>query len=255
MKNFFTSDFHLDHNNIIKYARRLEFMSESERALSNEIDEQYKDKFSSERQAAMKKLKISDESTERMNTAIIDNINAVVGKNDILRFTGDFGFANMPRLKELRSRINCRIHFIWGNHDKRLRREWTRAVEEIYRNGYQGNLRSLYSAAGNKILGGDNIGFEDLAKIKINDQEIVLGHYAMAVWEKNHHGVWCVYGHSHSHFEPHREKLFPDAKMVDVGVDYRAQFGVGYTPWTFEELKEYMDGKVGLWLDHHRKDR
>ena len=29
------------------------------------------------------------------------------------------------------------------------------------------------------------------------EQDIVLCHYAMRVWQKSHYGAWMLYGHSH----------------------------------------------------------
>lgn len=84
---WFTSDWHLDHNNIIQYSNR------------------------------------PFKSVEKMNGAIIDNCNTLVQHDDNLIFLGDFAFSKeIKRIKELRERINCQnFHFIYGNHDKKIR--------------------------------------------------------------------------------------------------------------------------------------
>jgi len=83
--NWFTSDLHLDHKNIIRY---------SDRPFSDVVD---------------------------MNNTIIDNINSCVSESDNLYIIGDFAFANKQRTNELLDMIKCENKFfISGNHDKFL---------------------------------------------------------------------------------------------------------------------------------------
>lgn len=83
-KVFFTSDWHLDHANIIKYSNR-PFTSVGE-----------------------------------MNQTIIDNVNVKVGPDDTLYFLGDFCF-NIKRYEEFRRAIQCKnLHLIYGNHDRAI---------------------------------------------------------------------------------------------------------------------------------------
>lgn len=81
---FVTSDTHFDHKNIIKYADR------------------------------------PFDSVEHMNTVLVDNINEIVGKNDILIHLGDFSFnSNKDMIKEVVNEINCKnIMLLLGNHDR-----------------------------------------------------------------------------------------------------------------------------------------
>jgi calcineurin-like phosphoesterase family protein len=61
-----------------------------------------------------------------MNHTLIDKINRLVGKDDVLWYLGDFlyGRENNPAVIEYwRNRINCQtIHFIYGNHDKLIKK-------------------------------------------------------------------------------------------------------------------------------------
>jgi calcineurin-like phosphoesterase family protein len=88
---FWTSDFHLNHANIIKYAER-PFVSVGE-----------------------------------MDDTIIDNTNQMVGVNDTLVYGGDWCFAYRGQdirtvAEGFRKRINCRnIYYIYGNHDKKVK--------------------------------------------------------------------------------------------------------------------------------------
>lgn len=86
--DFFTSDFHFGHANIIRYSNR-----------------PYK-------------------NVNEMNEAIISNINALVKSDDVLWFLGDFCFGPkdpnefVKCAERYRNKINCdNIILIWGNHD------------------------------------------------------------------------------------------------------------------------------------------
>lgn len=95
---WFSSDFHLNHGNIIKYSHR---------------------PFS---------------SVEDMNKTIIDNCNAVIKSNDTFYFLGDWAFTNNGRISsaiEFAEQINCKkIHFILGNHDHAVRRNKEQLVKD-----------------------------------------------------------------------------------------------------------------------------
>jgi len=91
---YFSSDFHFNHKNIIKYCNRPFF------------------------------------TLEEMDTTIISNINSIVKEEDILYFLGDFGFTKSSEAPEARkdtfeyyrNRIYCKnIIYIKGNHDKNNR--------------------------------------------------------------------------------------------------------------------------------------
>lgn len=79
--HLFSSDYHLDHANIIKYCNR-----------------PFKDK-------------------NEMNELIIKNHNSVVKENDYFYFMGDFCFSS--RIAEFISRLNGKKVFIIGNHDRK----------------------------------------------------------------------------------------------------------------------------------------
>jgi calcineurin-like phosphoesterase family protein len=225
---FFTSDWHLDHGRIITYCRRLDFMNDFERKTFLENEAQVKDgKMSRE---DLRKIRYSQETIDRMNSSIIDGINAVAGPNDIIQMLGDVGFfRSVERFRQLMDRIVCRnIHLIFGNHDRDIR-EWSRT----------GQIDGVFKSV------------QDEVTIRWQQNKIFAHHTACLVWEGSGRKVWHVYGHSHANLEHWREKYLPNAKMIDVGVDYRARLGKGYTMWSFPELKQYMDSKSGQLVDHH----
>ena len=93
--NYYTSDTHFAHKNIIKYCNR------------------------------------PFESVEHMDQVLIDNINQKVKSNDVLYHLGDFAMLGRGpeievynKLRDYRKRINCRnIVLIYGNHDEYIKRD------------------------------------------------------------------------------------------------------------------------------------
>jgi len=83
INNFFASDYHLSHNNVIKYDNR-PFVDVSE-----------------------------------MNETIINNHNSVVKQDDNFYFLGDFSFGSLASAELYLQRLNGNKFFIKGNHDKR----------------------------------------------------------------------------------------------------------------------------------------
>jgi calcineurin-like phosphoesterase family protein len=84
--NFYLSDPHFFHENVILYSKR--------------------------------PFEKSPAGVEEMNATIIRNINERVGRGDTLYFGGDITFAKEERIMPLLDQINCRnLHLIWGNHD------------------------------------------------------------------------------------------------------------------------------------------
>lgn len=265
----FTSDWHLNHGNILKYCRRLEFMTSRERDMFHHLE--------SIGDTRMKTLRISQESVNRMNDAIIDGINEVVDEHWVLWVLGDIYFGrSLPELAALRNRIKCKtINIVWGNHDKflqklhapyaeighntrmpRLFNDMLDIIEKLSRGKYDRN-DAAYVVRQMQLrnpLAGIFDGIYDQLMFSVCGQEIFANHYAKAVWNKSHRGAWSLYGHSHSNFEPWRENHLPNARTIDVGIDYRAKLGLGYTPWTFRELRSWMNQKEGQAVDHHVDD-
>lgn len=84
MNDFFTSDQHYYHKNIIKYAKR------------------------------------PFDNVDEMNEHLIQQHNSVVGQNDRSWSLGDFGFASIEKLQNILRRLNGQKFLILGNHDKQI---------------------------------------------------------------------------------------------------------------------------------------
>ena len=143
---FFTSDTHFSHENIIKYCNR---------------------PFS---------------SVEEMNETIITNWNNVITPNDTVFHLGDFGFGTEDEMATIKSRLNGKIEFIFGSHDKSVRRVF--------------------------------LPYRLMLEIVIDGQQITLCHYAMRTWKASYHGSWHLFGHSHGRLAVDNHTL-----AYDVGVD------------------------------------
>jgi len=103
-KIFFASDYHFDHANIIKYCNR------------------------------------PFNSVKEMNRVLLKNFNNVVGKKDIVYFLGNLAAGEHSRSTDYwRKKLNGRIIFIKGNHDRSRNIKF----RYIVRLGFQGGFRFM----------------------------------------------------------------------------------------------------------------
>ncbi len=180
---FFTADTHYDHKRIIEF---------SERPFDN-LDE--------------------------MNEIRVKNWNDRVKPGDRVYHLGDFSLGPEDRAVAFSKRLMGQKFYIFGNHDKRLRK--------------------------NKDFLSQWVWAKDLDHITIGDQKIVLCHYPFLTWAGSHRGAWDLHGHSHGSL-----KDDPGSLRVDVGVDC-----FNYAPVSFEEIQVLMKKKEFVPVDHHgRRD-
>lgn len=177
-------------------------------------------------------LRDFDSPTE-MNEAIIDGINSVVGRKDLLWNLGDVIFGNTHKLPALRRKIACRdIRVILGNHDKNIKEHRINDSGKRVPNGELGecfsDVRSKYS-------------------IRHNDQKIYLLHEPMHTWPGINKGFMHLYGHCHGNL--------PDRglRCMDVGVDTN-----NYKPWLLDDvidilLAKQYDNCPDIPQDHHAR--
>ena len=83
--NYFTSDWHFGHKNIIEYQDR---------------------PFS---------------SVEEMDQKLIENWNSIITPKDTVWFLGDFSFHNREKTLKVIKQLKGKINFIFGNHDNSIR--------------------------------------------------------------------------------------------------------------------------------------
>jgi calcineurin-like phosphoesterase family protein len=247
MKYYFLADTHFGHSAIIKYCNR-PFMDASEKGIYDLIQKGI---------VPQKELKISKESTEKMDAAIIQSINNVVAHKDTLILLGDFCLSSEYEIvKKYRDRINCQnIFLILGNHDNR------EVCEKIFPQCFENYL------------------------FKIDGKIIFTSHYPTRSWNKAYNGSWMLYGHVHGKLnnEDNGLLLEYDRKIIqsgfssvlirhgidnqniindllavcdstkgidltlDVGVDnLRCELPFA-TPWSIKDIELYMAKKASKW--------
>lgn len=208
-KVFFTSDTHYNHSNICSATTTWKDAEDVTR------------KF---------------DSLEQMNDTIINNINAVVGENDILFHTGDWSFGGFEQIKKFRSRLICKnIHLILGNHDHHIE------------NNKEG-IRSLFSSVSHFI---PHLLIKRESHIGIGGIErfgFCLFHYPIASWINMNKGIIQLHGHVHL---PKHHRL-GQGRSLDVGVD-----GNDMKPYSLDDVirlvKNQPIRKLELPSDHHEK--
>lgn len=203
---FFTSDTHYSHSNICS-------------ATTNwSVNDGYARKF---------------DSLEDMNQRLVDNINNMVGEDDILIHLGDWSFGGFDKIEEFRSQINCKnIHLIFGNHDHHIERN-KEGVQRLF-SSVQNYLRLEVKRPINKAT--------------VQTFKFVCMHYPIASWHDMNQGVIHLHGHVHL---PYHLRL-ADGKAMDVGVD-----GNELEPISMDEVLGIMEmqpiKKLALPKDHHEK--
>ena len=151
-------------------------------------------------------------SVSEMEDGIVDNWNECVSPGDLVYHLGDFSFTNsVSEIERVLFRLNGTIHLIFGNHDKRV-------IKKAKGFSWQGHYK----------------------EIKINDDRIVLFHYPIVSWRNMHKGACHLHGHCHGNLN------YDGGMMMDVGVTCN-----DYKPVSYEQVVEYMTGKMFKGVDHH----
>ncbi len=163
---------------------------------------------------------------EKMNAAIVNNINSLVGQDDILIHLGDWSFGGFEKIEEFRNRIICQnIHLILGNHDHHIDRN-------------RGDIRKLFLSVS---------WFE---QFEYMGETIECCHYPISSWNNLRKGR--VHHHGHCHL-PHNQKI-SNGRRMDIGMDGNPEF----EPYDLHEVikmlkKREIGSEMGP-LDHHMDD-
>ena len=153
-------------------------------------------------------------SLDEMNNTLVNNINELVGQDDVLFHLGDFAWGER-NIEWFRNRIICKnVILILGNHDKEIRKRQ--------------KFRDLFSEV-------HDYGFEQY----IRGTLFVFNHYSMRVWNGSHRGSIHLYGHSHNTLPPH-------GRSMDVGVDTN-----NFYPYDLDDLIVKFNKIPVKFLDQH----
>jgi calcineurin-like phosphoesterase family protein len=219
-KVYFTSDTHFSHGNILKYSNR-PYMNGYEQGIVDRYNaHQYGVDSGTDIaiETEYRRLRLSPETVDKHDEALIANWNAKVPHDGIVYHLGDVCF-NEKKARGIISRLNGQIFHIKGNHDKN-----TRSFSDLF-----GWSRDYYE-----------LRVKD-ENARGNSRKVILCHYAMRVWNGSHHGNWMLYGHSHGSLPDD-----PHAKSFDCGVDCH-----NYTPLSYADVAKIMETKTYKSVDHH----
>ena len=205
MATYFCSDPHAFHGNIMKFCRRIDFMTESDRDGYLALEARGGD---------LRSFRVSDESILRMNRGLVANINARVGPDDVLWCLGDWawgeGWEYQMNARWFRDEIRCKtVNLIWGNHDDR-------------------SIRDLFHETHEQV------------QIRVDGVRITLNHYPMVTWNGQHHASVAdpnihLYGHVHAIYQKQPE--FSPLKDSDAWVALDVGFdGNDYQVWSLPEI-------------------
>jgi calcineurin-like phosphoesterase family protein len=133
---------------------------------------------------------------DHMNDTIVNNINEVVGQDDIAICLGDWSFGGFEKIREFWDRIVCKnIHLILGNHDHHIDRN---------RDGVRGLFKSV----------------SHYDTLKVGQHEFRLMHYPISSWDGLNKGIMHLHGHCH--LPTHMR--FGRGQRMDVGMDGHPEF-------------------------------
>jgi calcineurin-like phosphoesterase family protein len=161
---------------------------------------------------------------EQMNSVIVNNINSVVGQDDILIHLGDWSFGGFENIEIFRNRIVCQeIHLVLGNHDHHIERN-------------RENCRRHF------------VSVQDFLRMEYMGHTYEMMHYPITSW--NNLGKGRIHLHGHTHL-PHHLKISGGRRM-DVGMDGHTEFRP--YDFQFEVLNPMLKVTIGSEMgqsDHH----
>ena len=153
-----------------------------------------------------------------MNDAMVDSINAYVKEDDVLYHVGDLVMGLFENVTAFRERLLCRtIHLVLGNHDHNIRKD-REGVQQLFASVQQQSM------------------------ICVDNQQMVLCHYPLHVWQNHHRGTWHLHGHTHGKLN---DPSFYQRKVMDVGIDTHSEF----RPYAFDEIKGILAQREVVHLD------
>ena len=162
------------------------------------------------------------ETIDEMNDVIINNINSVVGQDDVLIHLGDWSFGGFENIQKFRDRILCKeIHLILGNHDHHI---------ENNREGCQEFFASV----------------NHYTKLMYKYETLVLMHYPIDSWDGLNKGHIHLHGHCHLP----QQKVFGKGRRMDVGIDGNMFF----SPYSLDnviKIVKMRDIRSNMDDDHH----
>lgn len=145
---------------------------------------------------------------DEMDAALIENWNRVVPEDAHIFHLGDVSwYRNAAKNLFLLRQLNGIKYLLLGNHDKPMKDctnifQWQRDYMRI------------------AIMDGDK------------QIDVALFHYPIASWDKQFHGSYHLFGHTHNMYFP------PQKNTMEVGVDNPL---MNYSPKSFRDILEILN--------------
>jgi calcineurin-like phosphoesterase family protein len=139
-------------------------------------------------------------SRDEMDAGIITKINSQAKKGDKLYIVGDFSFRKPLETREILEQIDADAILVKGNHDHRKKNSFLSTVE------YANELAEFHVYLERKFNILDASG-------EVKPQLIVMFHFPLMHWHKQHYGSWHLHGHLHGN------PSGVPGKCLDVGWD------------------------------------
>lgn len=218
---YLTSDTHFFHRSIIKYCHRPFLSVDDTNELARRGGKWHNGNWG---QATWV---ISEESARIMNVALVEKIQQTVPSDGILIHLGDFAFFKegetnaetyATQCAEICKKINRQMCICWGNHD------------------WPDILRPFFAWSGHR-------GYIDIPGFDI---KLVCDHYMGSVWDRSHVGAIQAYGHSHALVEDEADRLMPDRRNMDVGIDNAFRLLGDYRPFRLLEVVSLLASRPGI---------
>ena len=166
------------------------------------------------------------DTIEKMNSAIVNNINEVVGQDDVLIHLGDWSFGGFENIQEFHDRLICKnIHLILGNHDHHIDRN-------------RGEVKNLFKT----------VSWFD--QFEYQGETIECCHYPISSWNGLRKGRIYLHGHCHLPFN----KKISNGRRMDVGMDGSLEFAPYDLKDVINALKKHQIGTEMGAEDHHMDD-
>jgi calcineurin-like phosphoesterase family protein len=167
------------------------------------------------------------DTLEKMNQSIVDNINGVVGQDDILIHLGDWSFGGFEKIEEFYHRLICKnIHLVFGNHDHHIERN-------------RDNIQKLFLSS------------QWFLQVQYMGETMEMMHYPISSWNGLRKGRIHLHGHCHL---PNNSKI-SNGRRMDIGLDGHTEF----RPYDLHKeiinpMKKVPIGSELGSLDHHLGD-
>lgn len=163
---------------------------------------------------------------EKMNSAIVNNINSCVGQDDILIHLGDWSFGGFENIEEFHNRLVCKnIHLILGNHDHHIDRN-------------RDNIQKLF------------LSVSWFQQFDYMGETLECMHYPISSWNGLRKGRIHLHGHCHL---PNNLKI-SNGRRMDIGMDGNVDFEPYDLHDVIKMLKKKEIGSEMGSLDHHLDD-